>query len=75
MNGLYEDEPAEGEPMVAFPNARHALKMGGDESGQIREENHHEQGHPRTHNTEIDDGGRHHVAFASFGFDFIRFLP
>lgn len=32
MNGLHENEPAEGEPMVAFPNARHAFEMSGDES-------------------------------------------
>jgi hypothetical protein len=32
MNGLHENEPAEGEPVVAFPNARHALKMSHDES-------------------------------------------
>jgi hypothetical protein len=33
MDGLHENEPAEGEPMVAFPNARHTLEISGDESG------------------------------------------
>jgi hypothetical protein len=27
--------------MMAFPNAGHAVKIGGDESGQIGESNHH----------------------------------
>jgi hypothetical protein len=38
---------------VAFPNARHALKIGRDESRQRSEGNHHEQGHPRTSETKI----------------------
>ena len=51
IEGLHEDEPAEHEAMVAFPNAGHALKIGGDESGQIREGDHHGQDHPRTSGT------------------------
>jgi hypothetical protein len=42
MNRLHKNEPAEHEPMVAFPNTRHVLKIGGDESGQIGESHHHE---------------------------------
>jgi hypothetical protein len=42
MNGLHKDQPAEHETMVTFPNARHILKIGGDESGQIGEGDHHE---------------------------------
>jgi hypothetical protein len=38
---------------VAFPNTRHLLKIGSDKSGQIREGDHHEQGHPRASDTEI----------------------
>ena len=47
-DGVHEDEPAEHEAMVAFPYAGHALKRGSDESGQIREGDHHGQDHPRT---------------------------
>ena len=53
INGLHKDEPAEHETMVTFPNARHILKIGGDESRQIGKGDHHEQGHPRTSHTEI----------------------
>ena len=50
--GWYVEKPAEHEAMVAFPHAGHALEIGGDESGQIREGDHHGQGHPRTSDTE-----------------------
>ena len=49
---LPEDEPAEHEAMGAFPYAGHALKRGSDESGQIREGDHHGQDHPRTSDME-----------------------
>ena len=49
---LHEDEPAEHEAMVAFPYAGQALKRGSDESGQIREGDHHGQDHPRTSDME-----------------------
>jgi hypothetical protein len=53
MNGLHENEPTESEPMMAFPNARHALEMSRDENGQVCEKNHHEQDHPRRHGADI----------------------
>jgi hypothetical protein len=53
MNGLHKNEPAERESMVAFPNPGHALEISGDESRQISESDHHEQGHPRTSDTKI----------------------
>jgi hypothetical protein len=72
---LHEDKPAEYEPMMAFPNTRHALKIGGDESGQIGEGNHHGRAIPERVTSKSDDDERHHVAFVSFGFDFTRFSP
>jgi hypothetical protein len=51
MNGLHENEPAEYEPMVAFPNASYVLEIGSNESRQISKGHHHEQGHPRTSET------------------------
>ena len=75
INGLHEDKPAEHEPMVTFPNTRHALKIGGDKSGQIGESHHHGRAIPERVTQKSDDCGRHRVAFASFGFDFTRFSP
>jgi hypothetical protein len=75
IKGLHENEPAEHEPMVAFPNTGQALEIDGDESGQIGEGYHHSRSIPERVTLKSDDGGRHHVAFVAFGFDFTRFLP
>lgn len=73
MNGLHEDEPAEREPMVAFPNARYVLEIGSDESGQIGKGDHHGRAIPEQVTRTSDDGRRHHVEVVNFGFDFTRF--
>jgi len=53
IEGLHENEPAQHEAMVNFPNAGHTSKIGGDESGQISKGDHHGQSYPRMIDTKI----------------------
>ena len=64
IKGLHENEPTERYAMVAFPNTRHALKIGDDKSGQIGESDHHGRGIPERVTQKSDDSGRQHVVFA-----------
>jgi hypothetical protein len=40
INGLHDDQPAANQTMLAFPYPGYALKHGGDERGQIGQDEH-----------------------------------
>jgi hypothetical protein len=40
IDGLHDDEPTENQSVLALPHAGHAVKHGGDERGQIGQDEH-----------------------------------